>query len=242
MWPAGQVKWSWLYSELVTPHLEHCVQCWAPSSRNTRNYWGWSSRGLWKWWGESRKGWGICVCLGWKRLRQDFIGAHRSLKARCLQDGAGVFPVVPSDRREGNEHKRKHRKFHLTIRKNVFHLRVAEHCNKLPREVVKSSFQIFQTWLGMIPTSCCRWTCFGRGCWTRSPQIPLSTNCAVILWIWIWKGFYHSQLPLKLLHLCREQMLSPADIWLKHMAVDLEVRKDINKICMTWNNIIQHYI
>lgn len=46
----------------------------------------------------------------------------------------------------------------------------------------------------------------------------------------------------KLPHLFREQMLSPADICLKHMAVDLQVRKDINKICMTWNNIIQHYI
>lgn len=124
-----------------------------------------------------------------------------------------------------------------------FSLRVAEHWNKLPREVVKSSSsQIFQTWLGVVPASCCRWTCFGRRGWTRSPQIPWSTNCAVIMWIWIWKGFYHLQLPLKLLHLCREQMLSPADIWLKHMAVDLEVRNDINKICMTWNNITQHYI
>lgn len=37
----------------------------------------------------------------------------------------------------------------------------------------------------------------------------------------------------KPLHLFREQMLSPADIWLKHMAVDLQVRKNINKICMT---------
>lgn len=37
----------------------------------------------------------------------------------------------------------------------------------------------------------------------------------------------------KLPHLFREQMLSPADTWLKHMAVDLQVRKDINKIRMT---------
>lgn len=33
--------------------------------------------------------------------------------------------------------------------------------------------------------------------------------------------------------LFREQMLSPADTWLKHMAVDLQVRKDINKTRMT---------
>lgn len=182
------------------------------------------------------------ACLGWRRLRQDFISAHKCLKGGCLYDGSRVFSLVPSDKKEGSGHNLKHRKFHLTMRKNVFSLRVAEPWNKLPREVVKSSsFQIFQTWLGVIPASCCRWTCFGRGGWTRSPWISLSTNCAVILWMWIWKGFYHLQLPLKLLHLWREQMLSPADMWLKHMAVDLEVRKDINKICMIWN-IIQHYI
>lgn len=65
--------------------------------------------------------------------------------------------MVPSDRREGKEHKLKHRKFHLTMRKNVFTLRVAEHWNKLPIEVVKfSSSQISQTWLGVIPARCCR--------------------------------------------------------------------------------------
>jgi len=36
----------------------------------------------------------------------------------------------------------------------------------------------------------------------------------------------------KLPHLFREQMLSPAETWLKHMAMDLQVRRDINKICM----------
>lgn len=41
--------------------------------------------------------------------------------------------------------------------KNVFTLRVAEHWNKLPIEVVKfSSSQISQTWLGVIPAHCCR--------------------------------------------------------------------------------------
>lgn len=37
----------------------------------------------------------------------------------------------------------------------------------------------------------------------------------------------------KLLHLLREQMLSPAYMWLKHMAMDLQVRRDINKIHTT---------
>ncbi|KFV84305.1 hypothetical protein N308_09901, partial [Struthio camelus australis] len=50
-----------------------------------------------------------------------------------------------------NRHKLKHRKIHLNIRKNLFTLRVTEHWNRLPREVVDSpSLEIFKSYLDRV--------------------------------------------------------------------------------------------
>jgi len=82
---------------------------------------------------------------------EDLVNAYKYPKEGFQEDGARLFPVVPSDTTGGNGHKLKHRKFRLNTRKNFFTLRVTEHWNRLPRGVMESpSLEILKTRLDKV--------------------------------------------------------------------------------------------
>jgi len=86
-----------------------------------------------------------------RRRRGDLVNAYKYLQGGCQEDGARLFSVVLSNRTKGNGHKLKYKKLHLNTKKNFFPLRVTEHWNRLPREVVESSpLEIFKTRLDKV--------------------------------------------------------------------------------------------
>lgn len=85
------------------------------------------------------------------------LGGFFAIMSKNTRDNifSHVFQYTSPRFLRGNGHKRKHRRYHLNIRKHSFTVRMAEHWRKLPRVVVETpSLNIFKSHLDIVLGKC----------------------------------------------------------------------------------------
>ncbi|KFQ47804.1 hypothetical protein N334_03231, partial [Pelecanus crispus] len=141
-----------LFSTLVRPHVEYCVQLWGPQHKKDMDLLKQLQRRAMK----MNMGLEHLPCedrlrelglfsLEKRRLWGHLIAAFQYFKGAYRKDGEGLLFRECSDRMKGNSFKLKEGRFRLDIRKKFFTVRVVRHWNTLPRGVVDApSLEVFK--------------------------------------------------------------------------------------------------
>ncbi|KAK4815367.1 hypothetical protein QYF61_001355 [Mycteria americana] len=120
-----------LYSALVRPHLEYCIQLWCPQHKKDMELLEWLSC-------EDRLRELGLFSLEKRRLQGDLIAAFQYLKGAYKNDEDRLFSKACCDRTRNDGFKLRKGRFRLDLRKTFFPARVVKHWNRLPREVVEA--------------------------------------------------------------------------------------------------------
>ncbi|KAK4823333.1 hypothetical protein QYF61_000935, partial [Mycteria americana] len=110
---------------LVRPHMEYCVQFWAPQYKRDMDLLEgvqWRAmkmmKGLEHLSYEDRLRELGLFSLGKRRLRED-LNVYKYLKAEWKEDGARLLSLGTTERTRGNGHKLEHRRCCLNIKKHL---------------------------------------------------------------------------------------------------------------------------